>query len=84
MNITNTLAGLYMDENLKLREAQAVGTSEFLDSELKKTRKKLVEKEQILSKYRSKYMGGLPDELESNLRTMDRLQQHPTLQPWKI
>jgi len=75
MNITNTLAGLYMDENLKLREAQAVGTSEFLDSELKKTRKKLVEKEHILSEYRSKYMGGLPDELESNLRTMDRLQQ---------
>ncbi len=78
MNITNTLAGLYMDENLKLREAQAVGTSEFLDSELKKTRKKLVEKEQILSEYRSKYMGGLPDELESNLRTMDRLQQQLT------
>ena len=78
MNITNTLAGLYMDENLKIREAQAVGTSEFLDSELKKTRKKLVEKEQILSEYRSKYMGGLPDELESNLRTMDRLQQQLT------
>lgn len=78
MNITNTLAGLYMDENLKLREAQAVGTSEFLDSELKKTRKKLVKKEHILSEYRSKYMGGLPDELESNLRTMDRLQQQLT------
>lgn len=75
MNITNTLAGLYMDENLKLREAQAVGTSEFLDAELEKTRKKLVEKESALSAYRSKYMGGLPDELESNLRTLDRLQE---------
>ena len=78
MNITNTLAGLYMDENLKLREAQAVGTSEFLEAELEKTRKKLVEKERILSSYRSKYMGGLPDELESNLRTLDRLQQQLT------
>jgi len=78
MNITNTLAGLYMDENLKLREAQAVGTSEFLEAELEKTRIKLVEKEQILSTYRSRYMGGLPDELESNLRTLDRLQQQLT------
>ncbi len=78
MNIANTLAGLYMDENLKLREAQAVGTSEFLEAELEKTRKKLVENEQILSGYRSKYMGGLPDELESNLRTLDRLQQQLT------
>ncbi len=78
MNITNTLAGLYMDENLKLREAQAVGTSEFLEAELEKTRTKLVEKEKILSTYRSQYMGGLPDELESNLRTLDRLQQQLT------
>ena len=37
-----------------------------------------MEKEKILSNYRSKYMGGLPDELESNLRTLDRLQQQLT------
>ena len=77
-DITNTLAGLYMDENLKLREAQAVGTSEFLDAELEKTRKKLELREKALSDYRTRYMGGLPDELESNLRTLDRLQQQLT------
>ncbi len=75
MRITNTLASYFMDENLKVREAQAVGTSEFLDSELEKTRKQLEEREQALSAYRVKYLGGLPDELESNLRTLDRLQQ---------
>ena len=75
MRIANTLASYFMDENLKVREAQAVGTSEFLDSELEKTRKQLEEREQTLSAYRVKYLGGLPDELESNLRTLDRLQQ---------
>lgn len=74
MKITNTLASYFMDENLKVREAQAVGTSEFLDSELEKTRKKLEEREKILSEYKKKYFGGLPDELETNLRTLDRLQ----------
>ncbi len=75
MRITNTLSSYFMDENLKLREAQAVGTSEFLDAELEKTRKRLVDREKNLSEYRAKFLGGLPDELESNLRTLDRLQQ---------
>ena len=74
MRIANTLASYFMDENLKVREAQAVGTSEFLDSELEKTRKRLEERERKLSEYRAKFLGGLPDELESNLRTLDRLQ----------
>lgn len=76
--ITNTLSSYFMNENLKLREAQAIGTSDFLDSELAKTRKKLEMHEKKLSMYRAKYLGGLPDELESNLRTLDRFQQQLT------
>lgn len=75
MRIANTLASFFMDENLKVREAQAIGTSEFLDSELEKTRRRLEERERKLSDYRGKYLGGLPDELETNLRTLDRLQE---------
>ncbi len=75
MRIANTLASYFMDENLKVREAQAVGTSEFLDFELEKTRQRLEEMETRLSEYRAMHLGGLPDELESNLRTLDRLQQ---------
>lgn len=78
MRIANTLASYFMDENLKVREAQAIGTSEFLDSELEKTQKRLEEKEQKLAAFRAKYLGGLPDELESNLRTLDRMQKEVT------
>ncbi|MBU1342868.1 MAG: protein GumC [Proteobacteria bacterium] len=78
MRVANTLASYFMDENLKVREAQAVGTSEFLDSELEKTRTRLEDRERRLSEYRQKYLGGLPDELETNLRTLDRLQQQIT------
>jgi len=74
MRVANTLASYFMDENLKVREAQAVGTSEFLDSELEKTRKKLEDREKQLAEYKKQYFGGLPDELETNLRTLDRLQ----------
>lgn len=79
MRIANTLASFFMDENLKVREAQAVGTSEFLDSELEKTRKTLEQRERQLAEYRTQHMGGLPDELETNLRTLDRLQQQLTI-----
>lgn len=79
MRVANTLASFFMDENLKVREAQAVGTSEFLYSELEKTRKTLEEREKQLAEYRSQHMGGLPDELETNLRTLDRLQQQITI-----
>ncbi len=75
MRIANTLASYFMDENLKVREAQAIGTSEFLDSELKKTKKRLEQREQKLAAFRAKYFGGLPDELETNLRTLDRMQK---------
>jgi len=75
MQIANTLASFFMDENLKVREAQAIGTSEFLESELEKTKHRLEERESKLAEYRSRYLGGLPDELETNLRTLDRLQE---------
>ncbi|MEN8210823.1 MAG: Wzz/FepE/Etk N-terminal domain-containing protein [Thermodesulfobacteriota bacterium] len=74
MRIANTLASYFMDENLRVREAQAVGTSEFLESELGKTKKRLERREKDLAEYRAKHLGGLPDELETNFRTLDRLQ----------
>ncbi len=78
MRIANTLASYFMDENLKVREAQAIGTSEFLDAELEKTKNRLEEREQKLAAFRAKYLGGLPDELETNLRTLDRMQRELT------
>jgi len=76
-NVANELASFFMNENLRARESQAIGTSEFLESELQKIQKKLEDRERAIAIYRSKHLGGLPDELETNLRTLDRLQlQH--------
>jgi len=75
MKITNALANYFIGENLKTREAQAIGTSDFLDDELSTMRKRLEEVEQALKDYREAYMGGLPEQLESNLRILDRMQE---------
>jgi polysaccharide chain length determinant protein (PEP-CTERM system associated) len=72
--VANSLASNFISENLKIRESQAFGTSDFLSDELESVRKKLMEKEQLLKDFKAKYMGGLPEELDSNLKILDRLQ----------
>jgi polysaccharide chain length determinant protein (PEP-CTERM system associated) len=72
--VTNKLASLFIEENLKLREQQAVGTSEFLSVELNATKAKLEEQERTISDYKRKYLGELPEQREANLRVLDQLQ----------
>lgn len=74
-NITNALASYFIEENLKVREAQATGTSDFLEAELIIMRQRLEEKEQLLSDYRQQFMGELPEQLNSNLQILDGLQK---------
>ena len=74
MEVTNRLAGSFINENLKVREAQATGTSDFLAEELETKRRHLEKVEQKLREYRRQYMGELPEQLDANLRMLERLQ----------
>lgn len=74
MLTTSRLASLFIDENLKNREQQAVGTADFLESQLQETKKKLEEQEDRVKKYKTAYMGELPQQLQANLAIISRLQ----------
>ncbi|MBI5238064.1 MAG: hypothetical protein HY887_06540, partial [Deltaproteobacteria bacterium] len=74
MQVTNTLAALFIEENLKAREQYVEGTTDFLANELEKAKKDLEAQERDVRSFKEKYMGGLPQQLEANLRTLDRLQ----------
>jgi polysaccharide chain length determinant protein (PEP-CTERM system associated) len=73
MRVTSSLATSFIDENLKIRESQAIGTNTFLEDELETMRRRLIETEQKLKDYREMNMGGLPEQLDSNLRILDNL-----------
>jgi len=75
MKVTNNLASLFIEENLKARELQAGKTAEFIAKELNATEEQLKKKEEELRKYKEKYMGQLPQQLDANLRILERLQQ---------
>lgn len=73
MRVANALSSNFISENLKVRETQALGTSSFLSEELATIEKRLEEKEEELKIYREKYMGGLPTQLDANLRVIEGL-----------
>lgn len=74
MQVTNALASLFIEENLKVRERQAEGTSEFLANELTVAEQELKALEGRLKAFKEKHRGALPEQLNANLRTLDRLQ----------
>lgn len=74
MQVTNALASSIIEESLKTREQIAEGTSEFLENELEKAKQALEKQENAVRKFKEANMGKLPEQLEANLRTLDRLQ----------
>ena len=73
-DVTNSLIKYFFAANTKGRESNAIGTTSFLSEELENTRKRLGEMEADLKDYRQQYMGELPEQLDSNLKTLERLQ----------
>ena len=72
--VTNKLASLFIEENLRLRESQAQGTSEFLTIELSATKARLEEQEKMITKFKRQFMGELPEQRDANLRVLEQLQ----------
>ena len=75
VGVTNTLASLYIQENGRLREKQAAGTTAFLEAQLADVANKLKTQEQRITEYKEKYLGELPEQRDTNVRVLERLQQ---------
>ena len=71
--VTNTLASLFVEENIKRRERQAAGTAEFLRVQLEEMKGKLDQEERRLSEFKESHIGELPEQMEANLATLQRL-----------
>ncbi|OLB56203.1 MAG: hypothetical protein E6K61_00090 [Nitrospirae bacterium] len=72
--VTATLADILIKENLSTREQLVEGANEFLASELTGAKQELEAREKAISEFKRAYMGELPQQMEANLRTLDRLQ----------
>ncbi len=72
--VTNELTSLFIEENLQARTQQSVSTTSFLESQLDQARKDLAEQEQRLREYKSRYLGELPEQQQSNLQILSSLE----------
>lgn len=77
-DVANRLASLYIEENLRTREVQAEGTSEFLETQLQEAKKRLDELEKTVSGYKLRFNGELPEQQATLAGTLGRL--HTELQ----
>lgn len=68
--VTERLASLYIEQNIKDRENQADSTSQFLTAQLEEAKKRLIEQEKKLEEYRKSHSGQLPSQLQGNLQAM--------------
>jgi polysaccharide chain length determinant protein (PEP-CTERM system associated) len=68
--VTERLASLFIEENLRDRENMAEDTNRFLDSQLEDAKRRLIEQEKKLEVYRHQHNGQLPSQLQSNLQAI--------------
>ncbi len=76
--VANAIASQFIEQNLKVREEMAMGTTAFLDAETQRLRKELEAREQALEKFKKENMGMLPDQLQSNLSILSQLKEELT------
>jgi succinoglycan biosynthesis transport protein ExoP len=74
MKVTSMIASRFVEENQRSREELVKGTTEFLDHELARLKAEIEVKEEEIRLFKSEHMGHLPQQTESNLRGLDRLQ----------
>jgi polysaccharide chain length determinant protein (PEP-CTERM system associated) len=74
MQVTERLASLFIEENLRDREELAEGTNRFLEAQLADARRRLIDHEKKLQEYRSRFAGELPSQLPSTLQIIQNVQ----------
>ena len=74
MKVADRLAKDFITDNTRERQAQAEGTSQFLEAQLGDARQRLIEQEKRLEAYRRQHTGQLPSQLPSNMQIIQNTQ----------
>ena len=75
MTVASRLGSFFIEGNIKSREATGKETSTFLESRLQETRQRLEQQEDKIKRYKLQFGGELPQQEQSNLNRLQRLQE---------
>ena len=73
--VTRRLVSLFINQNAQVREEEAVGTKAFMNKDAERLRQELEQQEAVVNQYKSAHLFELPDQLDSNLRTLEQLRR---------
>jgi uncharacterized protein involved in exopolysaccharide biosynthesis len=73
--VANVLTSSYLEENLRSREEKARTTFEFLETQLAELRSEILATEAQIADFKNKHISVLPELMQVNLQTMERLQR---------
>jgi polysaccharide chain length determinant protein (PEP-CTERM system associated) len=73
--VTNALAALYIEENARMREQQAAGTTQFLQTQLEDARRQMEDQERRITAFKEHHIGDLPEQQAVNLAAIARLNE---------
>jgi polysaccharide biosynthesis transport protein len=72
--VTQKLSSLFIEENLRNRQQLSEDTTQFLENQLEEARKNLATQEERLRDFKTKYLGELPEQLQTNIQILSGLQ----------
>jgi succinoglycan biosynthesis transport protein ExoP len=72
-DVANTLAALYVEENTKSRQRQAMVTAEFLEKEVERARATMDTSDRRAAEFTRANADVLPQQLEVNMAALDRV-----------
>jgi succinoglycan biosynthesis transport protein ExoP len=72
--VAGTLASLYLEQNLKTREAQAQSTTQFLEAELKELQNRIKNLGDKITAFKEKHDGLLPEQQNFNREQVARFE----------
>lgn len=73
--VTDKLANLYIEEDMKRRERVMTATTDFLNAELKRIKLDIESQEKKISDFKEKHLRELPSEVRVNIQTVARLER---------
>ena len=71
--VANTIASIYLTENIRVREQEASGTASFLRKQLEEVKDRLEGQEARVSVFKRRYIGENPKNMDANLAVLERL-----------
>jgi polysaccharide chain length determinant protein (PEP-CTERM system associated) len=72
--VTSQLTSLFIAENVKERQEQSADTTQFLSNQLDEADRDLAEQEAKVRDFKTRYLGQLPEQVQSNVQILSGLQ----------